>query len=125
MSVAPYSIGVDQPLSRAHAMLREHRIRHLPVLEGGRLVGLLTERDLHLIETLPDVDPKKVGVNEAMSASIYAVGPDTRLDDVVAEMAAHKYGCVVVIEHEKVIGIFTTVDACRVLGDLLRSGTRA
>lgn len=121
MSAAPHSIGVDQPLSRAHAMLRDHRVRHLPVLRGGRLVGLLTERDLHLIESLAGVDQDTTRVDEAMATSVYAVPPDTPLDEVVEEMAQHRYGSVVVMESDRVVGIFTTVDACRALAELLRA----
>jgi len=121
MSPAPHSIGPDQPLAVAHRMMREHRFRHLPVLDAGRLVGMLTDRDLSLIETLRDVDPRKIMVEEAMSAAPYAVGPDAPLDEVVAEMAEHKYGSAVVMQNQKVVGMFTTVDACRALGELLRS----
>ncbi len=124
MSTAPHSIGVDQPLSRAHALMREHHIRHLPVLSGGRLMGVVSERDLSILETIVGVDPKTIGVNEAMSTVVYAVPPDAPLDEVAAEMAEHRYGCVVVIDHEKVVGIFTTVDLARALGELLQSRLR-
>src|SRR6187431_2053194 len=86
MTRAPHSIGRDQPLARAHALMRDHHIRHLPVLDGGVLVGLLSDRDLHLIETLRDVDPERVSVEEAMSSIVYAVGPDAPLDQVLDEM---------------------------------------
>ncbi len=46
MTTAPHSIGVDQTLAQAHAFLKKHHVRHLPVLSGGSLVGILTERDL-------------------------------------------------------------------------------
>jgi acetoin utilization protein AcuB len=121
MTRSPHSIGRDQPLARAHAMMRAHKIRHLPVLDGGTLVGLLSERDLHLLETLRDVDPENVSVDEAMSPVVYAVGPDTPLDEVLEAMATHKYGCAVVFEHEHVVGIFTTSDVCRAFLELLRA----
>jgi len=120
MTATPHSIGPDQPLALAHKMMREHHFRHLPVLNGGALVGMITDRDLHLIETLRDVDPEKVTVEEAMSSSPYAVSPDALLDEVVAEMAEHKYGSAVVMQNQKVVGVFTTVDVCRALAELLR-----
>jgi acetoin utilization protein AcuB len=120
MTPTPHSIGRDQPLTRAHALMREYQIRHLPVLDGGVLVGLLSDRDLHLIETLRDVDPERVSVEEAMSPIVYAVGPDAPLDQVLDEMAKHKYGCAVVMQQQQVIGIFTTSDVCRTLAALLR-----
>jgi len=121
MTTAPHSIGVDQTLAVAHSMMQEHHIRHLPVLTAGKLVGMLTDRDLRLVESLKDVDIKKVTVEEAMSSFVYSVDPDTLLDEVVRTMAEHKYGSAVVLQNGKVVGIFTTVDACRTLGELLHS----
>lgn len=120
MTEAPFSIGVDQPLALAHEMMRAHRIRHLPVLRAGKLVGLLSQRDLYLVETLRDVDPTRDRVEEAMSQKAYAVGPGTSLDRVTERMAAKKYGCAVVMEGGEVIGVFTTTDALRALTALLR-----
>ena len=121
MTSHPHSIGRDQPLARAHALMREHRIRHLPVLDGGQLVGVLSDRDLHLIETLKDVDPQLLLVDEAMSTEVFAVSPDAPLDDVSRSMAEHKYGCAVVLQNHHVVGIFTTVDVCRALSELLQT----
>lgn len=121
MSNAPYTIGPDQPLALAHTMMREHQIRHLPVLHGGKLVGMLTARDLALVETLEGVRPSETLVEDAMSTNIYQVEPDAPLDEVTSEMAEHKYGSAVVASNGKVVGIFTTVDACRALTELLHT----
>jgi acetoin utilization protein AcuB len=120
MTTSPHTIGIDQPLSQAHAVMSKHRIRHLPVLRGGALVGVITDRDLHLIETLKDVDPTKVTVEEAMTASPYSVAPDAALDEVAAEMAERKYGCAVVMDNHHVVGVLTTVDVARALAEVLR-----
>lgn len=120
MSTSPHSIGPEQSLAHAHTIMREHHIRHLPVLSGGRLLGMLTQRDLALVETLKDVDPRKVSVEDAMSSEVYAVSPDAALDEVAEEMASKKYGSAVVVQNGHVVGIFTTVDVCRALGDLLQ-----
>lgn len=120
MTTSPHSIGLSQPLSHAHAVMRQHAIRHLPVLDGGTLVGVVSDGDLHLIETLKDVNPDEVTVEEAMSTAVYSVSPQAPLDDVAATMAEHKFGCAVVMHNLHVVGIFTTVDVCRALADLLR-----
>lgn len=119
MTTQPHSIGEDQTMTLAHRMMREHRFRHLPVLKGGKLVGLLSDRDLHLVESLRDVDPDKVLIADAMTPAPYTVSPDSPLDDVVATMAQHKYGCAVVMQNDKLVGIFTTVDACRAFAEML------
>jgi acetoin utilization protein AcuB len=121
MTTCPETIGKDQPMSAAHRLMRQHRIRHLPVLEAGRIVGLVSDRDLSLVETLKDVDPHKVTVEEAMSAEPYVVAPDSALDDVISTMAARKYGSAIVADHGKVVGIFTTVDACTAFAELLKT----
>ena len=122
MTTQPHSIGADQTMAMAHRMMREHRFRHLPVLTGGELVGVLSDRDLHLVETLRDVDPDKVLVEDAMTIAPYTVTPDAPLDDVVGTMAEHKYGCAVVMQNKHLVGIFTTVDACRAFAELLHGG---
>lgn len=120
MTTTPHSIGIDQPLRVAHAMMHEHHIRHLPVLEGGRLVGILTERDVALITSMMDATEKNTTVEDAMTTDVYAVSPDASLDEVASEMAERKYGSAVVLQNQKVVGMFTTVDACRALSELLR-----
>jgi acetoin utilization protein AcuB len=120
MTTSPHSIGRDQTLSHAHTVMRKHSIRHLPVLDGGVLVGLLSLRDAHLIETLKDVDPDEVTVEDAMTSVVYQVSPEAPLDEVAATMAEHKYGCAVVMQNHHVVGVFTTVDVCRALAELLR-----
>jgi len=121
MTTSPHSIGVEQTLAKAHAMMREHSIRHLPVLHGGKLLGMLTERDLRLVESLAGVDPTTVKVEDAMSTVVYSIGPETPLDVVVATMGEHKYGSAVIMQNDKVVGIFTTVDVCRALAELLQT----
>jgi acetoin utilization protein AcuB len=124
MSRSVHTIGTRSPLTEAHRMMNEHAIRHLPVLEGGKLVGLLSQRDLHLIETLRDVDPKQVLVEEAMTQDAYAVAPETPLAEVARTMGVHKYGSAVVVRGEQVLGIFTTTDALRALDEVLTRAGR-
>lgn len=119
MTTTPHSVGPDQPLTVAHRMMHDHHIRHLPVLSGGRLIGMITERDVALIGAMKDVDQGKTTVEDAMSTSVYSVSPDALLDEVATAMAEHKYGSAVVLQNGKVVGVFTTVDACRALAELL------
>jgi acetoin utilization protein AcuB len=119
MTTSPHTVGTEQTLAHAHGILREYRIRHLPVLRGGELVGMLTERDLALIETLKDVDARAIKVADAMSVGVYQVSPHAPLDEVVGEMASKKYGSAIVVQNSKVVGILTTVDVCSALAALL------
>jgi acetoin utilization protein AcuB len=72
------------------------------------------------VETLKDVDPEKVAVEDAMSGNVYSVTPHADLDQVADEMAEHKYGCAVVMDNNHVVGVLTTVDIARALADVLR-----
>ncbi len=119
MTKTPHLIGAEQSLKTAHDLMRKHHIRHLPVLHGGKLIGIVSERDLHLVETLHDVDPANVRVEEAMSQDVYAVTPKTPLKEVVREMAARRLGSAVVVDGAQVIGVFTTVDALETLAGVL------
>ncbi|MBK8172393.1 MAG: CBS domain-containing protein [Sandaracinaceae bacterium] len=119
MSTSPHSVGPEQTLATAHSMMREHHIRHLPVLHGGKLVGMLTERDVALIASMQGASEKITTVEDAMSSDVYSVTPDAPLDEVAAEMAEKKYGSTVVLQNGKIVGMFTTTDVCRALSELL------
>jgi acetoin utilization protein AcuB len=121
MTPAPHSIGVEQSLETAHRMMKELGIRHLPVLEGGKLVGLLSQRDLYLTEALEPMDTRAVRVDQAMSQDTYVVEKDALLDVVAATMAERKLGCAVVVDHAKVVGVLTTTDALHALVTVLRA----
>jgi acetoin utilization protein AcuB len=119
MSPAPVTIEPAKFLNDAHHLMRSHRIRHLPVIQAGKLVGIVTARDLTLVETLAGVDPAEVPVEDAMSQDVYVVSPDAPLRLALAEMAERKLGSAVVMEHGEVVGVFTATDACRVLALVL------
>ena len=119
MTPQPVTIGRNEMLATAHELMRRNEVRHLPVLEHGELVGVVTQRDLYLLETIAGVDLREDRVDDAMSTDAYAVPPDAPLEEVTAQMATHRYGCAVVIERGRVIGIFTTTDALRVLAGTL------
>lgn len=124
MTVVPQTIGKDIELKVALSMMRQHRIRHLPVQEGGKLVGILTDRDVKLAASFPEAS--SLTVADVMTPDPYTVSPDTALDRVVLEMAEHKYGCAVIRQDNgKVVGIFTTTDGMRVLGETLRANYKA
>jgi acetoin utilization protein AcuB len=121
MTPSPLSIAPDQTLERAHELMRTSRIRHLPVVRGGKLVGIVSERDLFLVETLRDVDPSRVPVEDAMSEHVYEVDADTGVDVVAEMLTEYKYGSAVVLERGELVGIFTTNDACRALAELMHA----
>lgn len=119
MTRLPHTIRHDQSLAVAHALMRKHDIRHLPVLKDGRLAGIVSQRDLYMLETLEDIDMTQVPVADAMNTDIYTVGPRASVRKIAEEMAANRYGSAVVIDGETVVGIFTTTDALATLHGVL------
>lgn len=115
MSSVLVVIAPEQPLLEAARLMRLHSIRHLPVVQKGKLVGILSQRDVHLLETLDDVDPARVLVEEAMVRDLYTVEPDEPVDRVASQMAERRIGTAVVAHGQKLLGLFTTTDALRSL----------
>jgi acetoin utilization protein AcuB len=115
MTPNPHTIGRHVKLVTAHEMMRKYDIRHLPVLDGGHLVGVVSQRDLYLLETFKNVDQNEVAVEEAMTSDPYVVEQGTDVREVARTMASRKLGTAIVVQAGKVVGIFTAVDALRAL----------
>ncbi len=120
MTIGPVVISSGRTIADARGVMRARGIRHLPVVDGGKLVGLVSQRDLYLLETLKGIDPAAERVGEAMTAEPYAVSPGTPIDEVAQVMAERKLGSAIVVDRGAVIGVFTTVDALRALATLAR-----
>lgn len=119
MTPTVHTVSMETSLPEARRLMQTHQIRHLPVVDGAKLVGLVSQRDIVALETSPFVDTSTVSVHDAMAEVPYAVPPDTPLRDVVQVMAENKYGSVVIMDDEQIRGIFTTIDALSVLSALL------
>jgi acetoin utilization protein AcuB len=122
MTPFPYSIDVDAPLAEAHVFLRERQIRHLPVTRDGLLAGVLTDRDIKLAlgPDLGSPPERELKVRDVFQPECYVVDAAERLEDVAATMAERHVGSALVTRGGKLVGIFTTTDACRALARVLR-----
>ena len=121
MTTHPVTIDQASTLAVAHRLMQAHKIRHLPVVGDGRLVGIVSEHDVRLLERSSRLDPDIARVDQAMIPNPFIVTGDTALDEVTEIMAEHKYGSVIVMGRDGVEGIFTAVDACQALTTILRS----
>ncbi len=116
----PHTVGLNQTLKIAREMMREHDIRHLPVQSAGNLVGVLSERDIDFALRVDKKDPEQMHVGEACTPEPYTVAATASVSEVARRMAHDHIGCALVVDaKEKLIGIFTTVDACRTLAEVL------
>lgn len=118
MTTVVKTVDMTTPVKEAHEIMKKTGIRHLPVLDGERIVGLLSSRELDMLRLLSLSGLAISSVSDAMSDEPYLVSPDTPARDVVREMRANKYGSAVVTENRKVVGIFTTMDALDIVEQL-------
>jgi acetoin utilization protein AcuB len=111
-------------MKEAVMMLLPHRIRHLPVTNGSRLVGIVTDRDIRraspgLLSGIVREDFEQVllatPVSDIMTREPVTVTPDTPLADAVRLLVERKFGCLPVVNGDDLVGIFTEIDALKVL----------
>jgi acetoin utilization protein AcuB len=116
MTPTPATVSTDLTLADAMDRMFADNIRHLPVVNDvGRLVGMLSTRDIAVTASLRGMDPAKLTVEAAMSPAPYTCAADTPLSDVALAMEKDRLGSTIVTDDGKPIGMFTTTDAMRAL----------
>ncbi|MBM4295842.1 MAG: CBS domain-containing protein [Deltaproteobacteria bacterium] len=113
------TLDINDELSLANDIMRLGRIRHLPVVDGTRLAGIISERDLFrssLAQALGygtkatrDI-MKTLRIKDVMVAAVVTVLPDARLCDAVRLMLQKKIGCLPVVEDNRLVGLITETD---------------
>jgi acetoin utilization protein AcuB len=121
MTTSPHSIGADQSIETAQMRMMELKIRHLPVVSGTKIDGILSDRDIKFALTLSGSDAKKLKVSDVAKDDVYVVAPNAKLDEVVSTMAQKKLGSALIVDNGKLVGIFTEVDVMRSLSELLHT----
>lgn len=119
MTTCPFTVNGDQTLKFAQSLMKEHNIRHLPVLDDGALVGIISERDIDYISSYRGVDVGTEKVSQAMTRELYKVNAETELGEVCKLMASEKIGSVLVLDNKKLVGIFTWIDALMAMEELM------
>ena len=119
MTPHPHNVHHNENLDRANDIMTKGGFRHLPVMEGGKLVGIVSARDLQMAKGFKHGNLKSMTVGDVVEDSVYVTTPAASLKTVALEMAERKIGSAVVVEDDKPVGIFTTSDACRALAEVL------
>jgi CBS domain-containing protein len=107
-------------LALADSIFRLGGIRHLPVVRGRKIVGLVTHRDLLRSGTTGEPTARAVRASDIMSRELVTVQPDTSLVKAAQTMLAHKFGCLPVVEDDgTLVGIITEADFVRFAADVI------
>ena len=130
MTPDPKTVTEDDPVKTAVMLVVENRIRHLPVVRGDALVGIISDRDLKRAmpsvvagataeeyQTFMDETP----VEQAMTADPISCAPDTDLIDLVREFCQKKVGAIPVVEGGRLVGIVTQTDMMEAFLTLLEN----
>ncbi len=106
------TIGPERTLAEANQVLWEKGIRHLPVLEGDRLVGIVTDRDIRLATSSLSKNPlpQSAPVRAAMKSPVLTADPLDPVEDAARVMREEKVGCLPVVEGKALVGIITGID---------------
>ena len=123
MTPFPYSVDVGDSVRHARGLMVEHEVRHLPVVDGHTLVGVLSDRDVkRALDPEVGLPPQdELFVRDVYVSEPYAVDGSTRLDHVLEYMVTHHVGSALVTKHGRLVGIFTATDACQVYCEHLRT----
>ncbi len=128
MQTEVVTLDAKDHLDLADSLMRLGRIRHMPVLSDGKLVGILSQRDLFRagISTVLHLRPSaerewlaKIPVREVMTSPVITARPDMSVREAVQLMLDHKIGCLPVVEKGELVGLLSETDCLRYLARLL------
>ncbi len=117
-SVSPITVDLNADLKVAEDLMKENEIRHLPVMEGKEVVGLVSQRDIFANVGKPWSEFMRV--KSVMSTSILFAYANDNLADVAYRLSSEKVGSAIILDEDnQLYGIFTTTDALNALVEIL------
>ncbi len=125
MNASPITVSPTTPVAEARDLMQRRRIRHLLVVDGERLVGIISDRDIRqVLSTRPSVLEMQyvlamLTVQRVMSRWVVPIAPDRPVADAVRLMLENKIGALPVTEGERVVGIITETDLLRAFARVL------
>ena len=121
------TVSVSERLSTVEDIMTLGHVRHMPVVQGGKLVGVVSERDL-LRASLSVLSEHRgaerraflhvVEIARVMSAPAIVIGPDSTVDEAARVMAEKKIGCLPVVENDHLLGMVTETDVLRCMAGI-------
>ena len=114
MTTNPCTIDADKPAAYAARMMRDEDVGIAPIVEGDRLVGVLTDRDIAVRVVAEGLDPDRVKVSEVASRDVVTLDPNQDLDEALRLLARHQVRRLPVVEEDgRVVGVVAQADVAR------------
>ena len=113
MSSNPCAIDADKPVAYAAKMMKEEDVGLAPIVEGDRLVGTLTDRDIVLLVVAEGKDPQTVTAREVASTDLVTIDPQQDLDEALRLMASNQVRRLPVVEEGRLVGVLAQADVAR------------
>jgi CBS domain-containing protein len=110
MTEDPRSIDQSASVVEAAQLMREQDIGSLPIVDDGKLVGMITDRDITTRVVAAAADPKTTSVADVSSGDLVSVEPDNDLDEALRLMARHQVRRLPVVEDGRLVGIVAQAD---------------
>jgi CBS domain-containing protein len=114
MTSNPCAIDAEKPVAYAAKMMKDENVGFAPIVEGDRLVGTLTDRDIAVKVVAEGKDPQTTPVREIASTNVVTVEPDQDLDEALQLMASHQVRRLPVVEQDrKLVGVVAQADVAQ------------
>jgi len=118
----PVTAGEDMTIDELRQLMEIHGIRHLPVIRGNTVVGVVSDRDVRLVAGLTVAEKLQVRASDIMAADPLTVTSTAPLDEVAYAMSEKKVGSAIVNDEQgRFLGIFTSIDALNALIEIVRN----
>ena len=112
-----YSVAPTVTVAEAVAEMNLHRVGSVLVIEGGRLVGIFTERDVLRRVVGPGLDPRQVQIDKVMTTNVTTTTPDASIEDTMAMFTEKRFRHLPVMENAQLIGTISSGDITRWISD--------
>jgi acetoin utilization protein AcuB len=115
------TLGPEASAAEAWALCKEHDIRHLPIVQEGQLVGLVSDRDLRDVRggDRESDTPRWVRLGDMMTRSVVTIHPLDTIEHAAREIYDRKIGCLPVVADDELVGIITSADMMRTLIEMV------
>ncbi len=113
MTSGPTTVGPDDPCAQAATLMREEDCGSIPVVREGKLVGIVTDRDITIRAVAAGKDPRTTPVSEVMSADPVTIAPDADAEEASRLMAEFQVRRLPVVADGRLLGILVTAQIAR------------